>query len=87
MPDMSIVPTKYHTYISPPLRPVFLDALEDNSRAVIENLNAEIAALKGRVASLERDNDFFAISAYQRRARLQASRLTNALRAQTEPQR
>jgi hypothetical protein len=59
MPDMSIVPTKYHTYISPPLRPVFLDAREDNSRAVIENLNAEIAALKWRVASLERDNDFF----------------------------
>jgi len=52
---MSIVPKKYHTFISPPLRRVFLDAREDNSREVIENLNAENAALKERVTSLERD--------------------------------
>jgi hypothetical protein len=42
---MSIVPKKYHTFISPPLRRVFLDAREDNSRVVIEKLDAEIAAL------------------------------------------
>jgi hypothetical protein len=42
---MSIFPKKYHTFISPPLRRVFLDAREDNSRAVIEKLNAETAAL------------------------------------------
>jgi hypothetical protein len=56
-PDLSIVPNKYHTFISPPLRRVFLDTREDNSRAVIENLNAENAALKERVTLLERDKD------------------------------
>ncbi|KAF8498555.1 hypothetical protein F5888DRAFT_1612373 [Russula emetica] len=54
-PDMSIVPKKYQTFISPPLRRVFLDAREDNSRVVIENLNAEISTLKERVTSLKRD--------------------------------
>ena len=48
IPDMSIVPKKYHDFISPPLRRVFLDAQEDKSRA-------EIAALKERVESLIRD--------------------------------
>ena len=57
MPDMSIVPNKYHTFISSPLRRVFLDAPENNSRAVIKNLNAEIAVLKERVTSLKRDKD------------------------------
>ena len=56
-PDLSIVPKKYHTFISPPLRRVFLDAREDNSRAVVSNLNAENAALKEHVTSLERDKD------------------------------
>jgi hypothetical protein len=53
MPDKSIIPTKYHAFISPSLRRVFLDAQEDNSRAaMIENLKAEIAALKMHVTSL-----------------------------------
>jgi hypothetical protein len=54
MPDnlKSIIPKKYHALISPSLRRVFLDAQEDNSPAVIENLNAEIAALKKLVSSL-----------------------------------
>jgi hypothetical protein len=58
MPDMSIVPNKYHTFISSPLRRVFLDAPGNNSRAVIKNLNAEIAALKERVTSLKHDKDY-----------------------------
>jgi hypothetical protein len=49
MPDKSTIPKKYHSLVSPPLRRVFLDGLEDNSHAVIENLNAEIAALKLRL--------------------------------------
>src|SRR5258708_2897905 len=57
MPDKSTVPKKYRNFISPSLRRVFLDAQEDNSREVIENLNAEIAALKKRVTSLNRDKD------------------------------
>ena len=54
---MSIIPNKYHTFISSPLRRVFLDVPENNSRAVIKNLNTEIAAFKERVTSLERDKD------------------------------
>ena len=65
VPDMSIVPNKYHAFVSSPLRRVFLDAPGNDSRAVLEtsrikevtikNLNAEIAALNERVTSLERD--------------------------------
>lgn len=57
MPDMSIVPNKYHTFISSPLRRVFLDAPGSNSCSVIKNLNANIEALKERVTLLKRDND------------------------------
>ena len=56
-PDLSIVSKKYHNFISPALRRVFLDTREDNSRVVVENLNTENAALKERVTSLERNND------------------------------
>jgi hypothetical protein len=52
---MSIVPTKYHVFISPPLRRVFLGDGDDPSKEVIENLEAEVAALKVRVVSLKRD--------------------------------
>ena len=60
---MSIIPTKYHDFISPPLRRVFLDTRRSdssNTRAMmtrIESLNAEIAALKERIKSLKRDKD------------------------------
>jgi len=49
---MSIVPKKYHAFISPPLRRVFLG---DSDGEVIEKLNAEVAVLKARVGSLQRD--------------------------------
>jgi hypothetical protein len=55
-PNLSIVPKKYHAYISP-LRHIFLDAREDDSRAGVRNLNEEIAALRERLALLERDKD------------------------------
>jgi hypothetical protein len=57
MPDKSIIPNKYHAFISPSLRRIFLDAQEDNSRAVIENLNTKIAGLKMRILSLNRERD------------------------------
>jgi hypothetical protein len=47
---MAIVPKKYHTFISPPLRRVFLG--DDGGRAaVIEDLNAEIETLQLRDCS------------------------------------
>jgi hypothetical protein len=52
---MSIVPRKYHTFILPSLRRVFLDGREDMSPRIINNLNAEITALNERVMLLERD--------------------------------
>ena len=55
-PDLSIVPKKYHNFVSPPLRRVFLDAREDDSRSVIKNLNDEVAAIKECAALLQRDN-------------------------------
>lgn len=54
---MSIVPKKYHVFISPPLRRVFFGDSDDSSREVIEKLNAEVAVLKARVGSLKRDKD------------------------------
>jgi hypothetical protein len=53
---MAIVPKKYHTFISPPLRRVFLG--DDGGRAaVIEDLNAEIERLQLRVGLLRGDKD------------------------------
>jgi hypothetical protein len=81
-PNMSIVPKKYHTFISPSLRRVFLDAREDKSPQIIDNLNTEIAALKERNMLLERDkvlltdrcesarSELALVSADQRSARL-----------------
>lgn len=55
MPNMSIVPKKYHAFISSPLRRVFFE--DDASRAEIDDLKAEITALHTRVTSLKRDKN------------------------------
>jgi hypothetical protein len=54
---MSIVPKKYHPFITPPLRRVFPgdDDERDSSLAVIENLKKQVVALQTRVGSLKRD--------------------------------
>ena len=54
-PDMSLIPKKYHVFISPSLRRVVYLG-EDTSRAV-DSLNTEITLLKVRVGTLERDKD------------------------------
>jgi outer membrane murein-binding lipoprotein Lpp len=53
-PEMSLIPKKYHVFISPSLRRVYL---EDTSRALIDSLNTEITLLKARVGTLKRDKD------------------------------
>lgn len=54
---MTLIPKKYHVFISPSLRRVYLGDGEDTSRAVIDGLNAEITLLKARVGTLKRDKD------------------------------
>ncbi|KAH9027765.1 hypothetical protein EDB84DRAFT_1400925 [Lactarius hengduanensis] len=56
-PDMSMIPKKYHVFISPSLRRVYLGDGEDTSRALIDDLNTEITLLKARVGTLRRDKD------------------------------
>ncbi|KAH9032323.1 hypothetical protein EDB84DRAFT_1270716, partial [Lactarius hengduanensis] len=56
-PDMSMIPKKYHVFISPSLRRVYLGDGEETSRALIDNLNTETALLKARVGTLGRDKD------------------------------
>jgi hypothetical protein len=55
---MNIIPEKYHVFISPPLRRVFLGDVDDSNReAIIKMLNTENATLKARVSALRRDKD------------------------------
>lgn len=82
MPHLSLVPEKFHIFISPPFRRVFLREEEDSSQAVIEDLNAEIAALKASVGTLKHENDLLMdrcesaqsavahLTSYERAARL-----------------
>lgn len=56
-PNMALIPKKYHVFISPSLRRVYLGEGEDTSRVVINGLNAEITLLKARVGTLKRDKD------------------------------
>ncbi len=56
-PDMSMIPKKYHVFISPSLRRVYIGDGEDTSRALIDGLNTEITLLKARVGTLKRDKD------------------------------
>jgi hypothetical protein len=57
---MSIVPKKYHTFMMPALRRVYLGDGED-ARARIDSLNAEVSQLKTRVAALYRDNSLLMV--------------------------
>ncbi|KAH9027770.1 hypothetical protein EDB84DRAFT_300623 [Lactarius hengduanensis] len=50
-------PLKYHVFISPSLRRIYLGDGEDTSRALIDDLNTEITLLKARVGTLRRDKD------------------------------
>ena len=54
--DLSTIPKKYRVFTSPPLRRVYLGDVEDNSRAVVDDLKLEIANLKAQIETLNRDN-------------------------------
>jgi hypothetical protein len=56
LPNLSFIPKKYHIFISPPLRRVYLGDRVDNE-AVINDLNSEIVRLKAVIETLESDNE------------------------------
>ena len=73
---MSNVPKKYHAFISPPLRRVYLADAEDSSRAVIDRLKLKITALTERIVKLDVTGKFW--FEREREARSAVSRLTSA---------
>jgi hypothetical protein len=54
---LSVIPKKYHVFISPPLRRVYFgDDGNDRQQEVIDGLNSELATLKARTAILKCEN-------------------------------
>ncbi|KAH9040368.1 hypothetical protein EDB85DRAFT_1858681 [Lactarius pseudohatsudake] len=74
-PDMSMIPKKYHVFISPSLRRVYLGDGEDTSRALIDNLNTETTLLKARVGTLGHDKDL--LMGFCEAAQIAVSHLTS----------
>lgn len=56
LPNLSLIPKKYHMFINPPLRRVYLGDMVDNE-AVIDDLNSEIVRLKAVIETLKSDNE------------------------------
>jgi chromosome segregation ATPase len=77
--DLSTIPSKYHVFISPPLRRVYLGGMDDSSQVVIDGLKSEITTLKGRIVTLTRDKE--SLSEDLLESRSTASRLASAERA------
>jgi hypothetical protein len=76
--NLSNVPRKYHVFISPPLRRVYLADAEDSSRVIIDRLKSEIAALRERIVTLDATGKFW--FEREREAWSAASRITSAER-------
>jgi len=75
---LSNVPKKYHIFISPPLRRVYLADAEDSSRAIIDRLKSDIATLTKRIMTLDDTGKFW--FRREREAQSAVSRLTSAER-------
>ncbi|KAI0058815.1 hypothetical protein BV25DRAFT_1810010 [Artomyces pyxidatus] len=54
-PDLSLVPKKYHMFISPSVRRVYVDPTNEEGAETIENLSEKVALLEARVSSLQRE--------------------------------
>jgi hypothetical protein len=54
---MALIPKKYHVFISPSLRRVYMGDGDDPSHAVIEDLKTQITVLTARVGTLKRDKE------------------------------
>jgi hypothetical protein len=56
LPNPSLIPSKYHVFINPPLRRVYLGDRVDNE-AVINDLKSEIVCLEAGIETLKSDNE------------------------------
>lgn len=77
--DLSTIPSKYHVFISPPLRRVYLGGMDDSSQVVVDGFKSEITTLKERIATLNRDKE--SLSKDLLESRNTVSRLASAERA------
>jgi hypothetical protein len=57
LPNLYLIPNKYHVFIKPPLRRVYLGDRVDNNKAVIDDLKSKIICLEARIETLESGND------------------------------
>jgi len=77
--DLSTIPSKYHVFISPPLRRVYLGGMDDSGQVVMDGLKSEITTLKERITALNRDK--ISLSKDLLESRSTVSRLASAERA------
>jgi hypothetical protein len=57
MPNLYLIPNKYHVFIKPPLRRVYLGDRVDNNKAVFDDFKSKIVSLEARIETLQSDNE------------------------------
>lgn len=55
--NLFLIPNKYHVFINPPLRRVYLGDRVDNNKAVINDLKSNIVCLEARIETLDSGNE------------------------------
>ena len=55
--NLSLIPNKYHIFINPPLRRVYLGDRVDDSKTVIDDLKSKIVSLEAHVETLKSSNE------------------------------
>lgn len=57
LPNLYLIPNKYHVFIRPPIRRVYLGDRVDNDRAAIDELESKIVCLEARIETLKSGNE------------------------------
>ena len=57
LPNLSLIPNRYHVFINPPLRRVYLGDMVDNNKAVIDDLKSKIVCIQARIETLKSNNE------------------------------
>jgi hypothetical protein len=57
LPNLYLIPNKYHVFIKPPLRRVYLGDKVDNDKAEVDDLKSKIVCLEARIEILKSDNE------------------------------